>query len=64
MRLLLAAERDATAAARAAADEAAATINSLEMENKRILRLLAAEQAATAVKVYVPLRVQHPDDAG
>jgi hypothetical protein len=26
----------------------------LEMEKKRILRLLAAEQAATAVKVYVP----------
>ena len=53
-RLLLTAERDATAAAKAAADEAAASISKLEVDNKRILLLLAAEQAATAVKVYVP----------
>ncbi len=39
LQLLLIAERDATAAARAAADEAAATINRLEVENKRILLL-------------------------
>ena len=54
MRLLLTAERDATAAARAAADEAAATINKLEVENKRILLLLTAEQTAAAVKGFVP----------
>ena len=46
LQLLLIAERDATAAARAAADEAAATINKLEVENKRILLLLTAEQRA------------------
>ena len=46
LQLLLIAERDATAAARAAANEAAATINKLEVENKRILLLLTAEQRA------------------
>ena len=49
---LLTAERAATAAARAAADEAAATINNLEMENKRLQHLLAAENAAKAANSH------------
>jgi len=44
---LLTAEQAATAAARAAADEAAATIRRLQL-------LLAAENAAKTAKVYVP----------
>ena len=43
-----------TEAARIAAGEAAATINYLEAENKRLQHLLAAEHAAKAAKVYVP----------
>ena len=38
----------------AAADEAAATINNLEAENKRTLLLLAAAKAAATAKVLVP----------
>ena len=54
LHLLLATKQVAAADARAAANEAAATINRLEEENKRILLQLAAEQADTAVKRFVP----------
>jgi hypothetical protein len=49
LHLLLATKQVAAADARAAANEAAATINRMEEENKRILLQFAAESAATAV---------------